>query len=168
MYWRTRKRDTFNCSIKFILQNQAKHPEFQFHRIIGVQINLKNKIVFFFPKGFSFILKKTSLVAISGFHSTSLQQMCCYKNIQENKKSGKVKSKFTKEQNAGYSHPHTSGPSPPGMSYKTTKIYLVNIKAAKARILSHLPLWCYCHWEESGPVWLFFSLQVWLHWDRNI
>lgn len=93
---------------------------------------------------------------------------CFVTKICGKKRIGKVNSRFTKEQNTGHNHSHTSGPSPPGMSYKTTKNYLASVKAAKDRILSHLPWWCYCRWEESGPVWLFFSLLAWLHWDKNV
>lgn len=132
-----RKQDAFNCSIKFILQNHAKHPQLQFHRIIGVQINLQNKIVFFFSKRFLTYFKEND----SRCHFTQyLFNKCVVTKIFRRQRSGKVKSKLTKEQNAGCSHSHTSGPSPPGMSYKTTKIYYASVKAAKARILSRVPL----------------------------
>lgn len=134
-----RKRDTFNCLIKFILQNHPKHPELQFHRIIGVQINLKNKIVFFFSKRFLAYFKEN--YSCSKWFSLNISSTnVLLQKYSGNKRSGKVKSKFTREQNAGDSHPHTSGPSPPGMSYTTTKIYLASVKAAKARILPHVPL----------------------------
>lgn len=30
----------------------------------------------------------------------------------------------------------------------------------------YVPLWCYCHWGGSGPVWLSSFPLVWFHWTQ--
>lgn len=126
----------------------------QFHCNTGVQMNLRNK-------NFS--------------HFFSRKLSCCYvwfltyDMLQKyvDKRSRREKSGSLRRRTQGWGLAHTSGPSPPGMSYKTTKTQSAGVKAAQESRMSPSPWWCCCRWGESGPVWWFFSLLVWLHWDRN-